>query len=340
MIPHTWPVNLLSSGASAMSDFVGVLRQVPTDEISTEAEQHFRIAVVGARGAGKSTLIGRLAGGVFAGLLEPFALRRLIELDAPLSPAGLQAACECDVVLWVQDATQPYTDSSFDLLRSQVPAFVNVANKFDLLAGIRNLEFGIRNSVPLCAESAESVRETLVPAILDAAPDLALALGRSLSIFRPVVAEREIMRVARVNAEVAVVSAIPQASLLLGPISAVADTLLLTKNQAVLLLRLAALYGLPVDRRRLTELLPVVGAAFGWRSLARELVGFVPAGFGVVPKAVIAYAGTVAVGRAALWYYETGRKMPERQLKVLRTASLREARDFVRDLTRKLRRTG
>jgi uncharacterized protein (DUF697 family) len=171
-------------------------------------------------------------------------------------------------------------------------------------------------------------------------PHLGLALGRRFAIFRPAVVEREIMRVARVNAEVAIVSAIPQASLILGPVSAVADTFLLTKNQAMLLLRLAALYGLSLDRRRLAELAPVVGAAFGWRTLAREAVGFLPAGFGVVPKAVIAYAGTGAAGRAAAWYYETGRKMPENQLRQIYDESSARARGLVREIGQRLKRAG
>jgi uncharacterized protein (DUF697 family) len=144
--------------------------------------------------------------------------------------------------------------------------------------------------------------------------------------------------VARVNAEVALVSAIPQASLILGPASAVADTFILTKNQTVMVLRLAAMYGLSIDRGRLAELLPVVGAGLGWRTLARELVGFVPAGLGVIPKAAIAYAGTVAAGKAAVWYYETGRQMPQSQLRLLRRAGFSEARDYVKQLASKIRR--
>ena len=330
-------MSLLQRGSGAFSDFVGVLRQVRTDDIAAEADRSFRLAVVGARGAGKTTLINRLVGGTFGGrLLEPFGLRRLIELAAPLSDAAVQAAYESDLVLWVQDVSRPYADRSLARLRADGPAFLSVGNKADLLLDIAPATAGVQ----VCALSVDSVRDNLIPAILDALPEHGLALGRSFSIFRGEVANREIARVARVNAEVAVISAIPQASLLLGPASAVADTLILTKNQGVLILRLAALCGLTLDRRRLTELAPVIGASFGWRTLARELVGFVPAGFGVVPKAVIAYAGTVATGRAALWYYETGRKMPERQLRQIYQDSSVRARDLVRDIAQRLRRAG
>jgi uncharacterized protein (DUF697 family) len=328
-------VNLLQRGAGAMNDFVDVLRQVRTDDIEAEAGRHFQIAVVGARGAGKTTLIGRLAGGRFGGVLEPFGLRRVIELDSPLNPEGLAAALDSDLVLWVQDVTQPYEDDTFVQLRAAAPAFLNVANKADLLI---DLLPPAERALLISAESAESVKRDLVPAVLDSLPDHNLALGRHFSIFRAEAANREIARVARVNAEVAVVSAIPQASLILGPASALADTLILTKNQGMLLLRLAAMHGLSLDRGRLAELAPVVGAAFGWRTLARELVGFLPVGLGVVPKAVIAYAGTVAIGRAAEWYYDTGRKMPASQLDALRAASLREAKEAVRGIAQKFKK--
>jgi uncharacterized protein (DUF697 family) len=331
-------MSLISRGAGALTDFVDVLRQVRTDEIGAEAEQHFEISVVGPPGAGKTTLISRLGSGGLGAPAEPFSLRRLVELDAPLSAGELQAAYQSDLVLWLQDVTAPSLDDNVGLLRSHAPAFLQVGNKADLLLDANPA--ATSGAVLVSALSTDNVRQRLAPAIVDAVPHLGLALGRRFAIFRPAVVEREIMRVARVNAEVAIVSAIPQASLILGPVSAVADTFLLTKNQAMLLLRLAALYGLSLDRRRLAELAPVVGAAFGWRTLAREAVGFLPAGFGVVPKAVIAYAGTVAAGRAAAWYYETGRKMPENQLRQIYDESSARARGLVREIGQRLKRAG
>jgi len=48
--------------------------------------------------------------------------------------------------------------------------------------------------------------------------------------------------------------------------------------------------------------LGVVGAGFGFRTIARELVGFVPVG-GWAAKGAVAYAGTKAVGEAARRYF-------------------------------------
>jgi len=126
-------MNLMRRGAGVFTDFVDVLRQVRTDEIAAEADQHFEISVAGPPGAGKTTLISRLGYGSFGALAEPFSLRRLVELEAPLSPGQLQAAYQSDLVLWLQDVTAPYIDEGFGQLRSHAPAFLHAGNKADLL---------------------------------------------------------------------------------------------------------------------------------------------------------------------------------------------------------------
>jgi uncharacterized protein (DUF697 family) len=81
------------------------------------------------------------------------------------------------------------------------------------------------------------------------------------------------------------------------------DLPVLTLNQARLVLRIALAYGQEIDNSRAIELLGVVGAGFGFRAVARELLDFVPvAGWAV--KGAIAYGGTKAIGEAAVRYFE------------------------------------
>jgi uncharacterized protein (DUF697 family) len=81
------------------------------------------------------------------------------------------------------------------------------------------------------------------------------------------------------------------------------DMPVLTLNQARLVLRIALAYGQRVDNRRAVELVGVVGAGFGFRAVARELLDFVPvAGWAV--KGAIAYTGTKAIGEAAVRYFD------------------------------------
>jgi uncharacterized protein (DUF697 family) len=81
------------------------------------------------------------------------------------------------------------------------------------------------------------------------------------------------------------------------------DMPVLTLNQARLVLRIAMAYGQEIDRERAVELLGVVGLGFGMRTVARELLDLVPvAGWAV--KGAVAYAGTKAIGEAAVRYFE------------------------------------
>jgi uncharacterized protein (DUF697 family) len=80
------------------------------------------------------------------------------------------------------------------------------------------------------------------------------------------------------------------------------DMPVLTLNQIRLVLRIALAHGQEIDGQRALELIGVVGAGFGFRTVARELLDFVPVA-GWALKGAIAYAGTRAVGEAAVRYF-------------------------------------
>jgi uncharacterized protein (DUF697 family) len=82
-----------------------------------------------------------------------------------------------------------------------------------------------------------------------------------------------------------------------------ADLPILLLHQIRLVLRVAQIYGHDVDKRRALELLGVLGTGFGLRTIARELLDFIP-GPGWILKGAVAYAGTRALGEAAIRYFE------------------------------------
>lgn len=170
-------------------------------------------------------------------------------------------------------------------------------------------------------------------------PDLRLALARHVPAFRPAVVSLLIAEAAKDNAKIALLSALPGAVPFTGfllPTTALGDMVLLTKNQILLLLRIAAAYGKDMDlRARTRELLPVVGSAFGWRAAARELIGLVPGGIGMVVKGCIAYAGTYTVGKAAAVYYSTGQTLSPSRLRQLYNDAFKDAVARIRPLLRR-----
>jgi uncharacterized protein (DUF697 family) len=119
-------------------------------------------------------------------------------------------------------------------------------------------------------------------------------LAANLPAFRPFVTERLIESAARRNARLALMIFIPGA-----------DMPVLTATQMRLVLRIAACYGEEISQQRAIELLGVLGAGFGFRQLARSMLDFIPVA-GWLLQSGIAYAGTRAVGTAAVQYFERG----------------------------------
>jgi Uncharacterized protein/domain associated with GTPases len=187
------------------------------------------------------------------------------------------------------------------------------------------------NSVPL-----SGTVEQVAAQMIEQKPTLTVALARRFPLFRQPAANKIIRETAKVNAGVALVSALPGVlpiSAIFLPASSVADVILLTKNQVVMIMRIAAAHGRkPAYTKQIKELIGTVGAALGWRTLVREVAGLVPAGVGVAIKASIAYSGTVAAGKAAYWFYHTGKKPTPEAIRTAFDESKDEAKRAVKDL--------
>lgn len=225
-----------------------------------------------------------------------------------------------------QDARRTLTDLSVGeapLLLVQVEGAAGV-----LLLGVPE-----ERTVTLSASIADDeARERLFAALVRTAPQVALPLGRRHPLVREAVAEHLIRDTSRVNAQFAALSSLPaNIPLIGGVVGDMADMLVLTKNQVLLLFKLAGLYGrdLELGRELVAEVLPVVGGAFVWRSAARALVGLMPSMLGLLPKTIVAYSGTFVVGEMARYYYRHGRKPPDDFVRQLRSEGTRLARETI-----------
>jgi uncharacterized protein (DUF697 family) len=177
-------------------------------------------------------------------------------------------------------------------------------------------------------EADGEVRDRLFRALVQAAPEVMLSAGRRHPLVREPVADHLIRDTSRVNAQFAALSSLPaNVPLLGGFVGDMADILVLTKNQLLLIFKLAGLYGrdLELGTQLFVEIVPVVGGAFVWRSTARALVGFMPTLLGLVPKTLIAYTGTYVVGHSARYYYRFGRRPPPELARDLRDEAARFA---------------
>jgi uncharacterized protein (DUF697 family) len=133
-------------------------------------------------------------------------------------------------------------------------------------------------------------------------------LAARLPAFRPYVVERLIDTAARRNGFIATAVWIPGA-----------DMPLLTAVQLRLMLEIGVCHGVELSPDRAVELIGVLGAGFGMRTVARELLDFVPVA-GWALQGGVAYGGTRALGRAADEYFARGAPA---DLTKLRTAAER-----------------
>ena len=174
------------------------------------------------------------------------------------------------------------------------------------------------------SSSGEALLEELTTRIVRALDeDYLVALAKGYPPFRRAVCEEIIRHNARQNA---VVGALPIPG---------ADMPVMTANQARMVLNIAAAYGeeLSIDRAR--ELLGVLAAGFGLRALSRQAVKLIPVA-GWAAAAAIGYAGTIAMGRATMLYFERGgQRVGEKEMSEIRHRALEEGKAFASRLRRR-----
>ena len=164
--------------------------------------------------------------------------------------------------------------------RARVPVIAIVAESVEIpyVLATDIVRVGDGGSLPL---------DAIVHAIAARLGEDGAPLAARVPLLRDAVCEQLVASFARKNGLLAAAIWIPGA-----------DLPVLTLNQLRLVLRLAQAYGADGVRERLPELAATVGAGFGLRAIARELLDLVPiAGWAL--KGSVAYGGTRALGEAA-----------------------------------------
>jgi uncharacterized protein (DUF697 family) len=142
--------------------------------------------------------------------------------------------------------------------------------------------------------SAPAGRPAAENRLVHAAGDAAGALAAALPAVRRAYCDHIVLANAAQNGVIGVVVIIPGA-----------DMPAMTANQIRMVLKIANAYGEEVGLDRALEILSIVGTAFVLRTLARQALDFVP-GFGWAVKGAVGFSGTVALGEAAIAYFEAG----------------------------------
>ncbi|MEB3236493.1 MAG: hypothetical protein VKO64_02560 [Candidatus Sericytochromatia bacterium] len=225
---------------------------------------------------------------------------------AVAEPGSLLPDADVALVLWPEG---PWDEAAADrlarTLATRVPRMVLLphGNEVDLAVATRRAAriAEVPQAEVLVGQDPGPAAEAVAAALGRLVPDHVVALGRQFTLLRRPLAMQEVAATAKQNA---VVGALPLPG---------ADMPLMTANQVKMVLRMAAMHDLPLDVKRARELLAVLGAGLGWRTVARQLAKFVP-GPGWVVGAGMGYTGTTAVGRLALSWFQ--QQAPVRRLSI------------------------
>lgn len=318
---------------ASLEDVRLMLRSLDYQKLKSEVEHDLecRVCIVGPVNSGKSTLFNLLQGREISPVAAvPGTTRQLVRedlgpftlLDTPgfgevdgvdRAVVALDGVRQSTVVVLVLDAAAGVRQADYELLRRLVltgkPVLVAL-NKIDLVkkemdAVIADAEAKLGAAVtPISSKEGTNVAERLVPQVIDLHPGLAVTIGRELPAFRRRAVDKVIASATALSA-VAGAEPIPGASI---PV--------LLAAQVKLVLRIAAIYGEPMTVDHVRELVATIVGGMLLRQLAREAAKMLPvAGWAVA--GVIAGAGTFAIGRVAVEYFESGKTLNSRQMQTL-----------------------
>ncbi|HWB83606.1 MAG TPA: hypothetical protein VG675_05675 [Bryobacteraceae bacterium] len=179
-----------------------------------------------------------------------------------------------------------------------------------------------------------------VAQVLRAHDELGLPLARHFLSFRRQAVERIVHAISRENALFAVTTALPDVipNLIELPWAIgefASDTAFLTINQVRMAFMVAGACGAQVGyAHQKAEVLSIGCGALGWRAIARELVGKIPLGGGLIPKGAIAYAGTFVIGKGLERYYRARTTYSPAEREEIYQQALERGRTIVRSLAK------
>lgn len=269
--------------------------------------------------------------------------------DAPLILANLEEAdmvLQADVIILVVNSLKGDSNWEQALVKQwhaagkKILVFINVPNGGE---GISTRTkswksgYGGRGVVQGSVEDVDFLTKEFSQVLIRMLPERLLSLGRHYPLLRTAISQHLIYDTCLTNAAYAFTTGLAEAIPVLDLPMAVADMVVLSKNQAYLVYKLGLTLGFsPQWGDYLLEFGSVLGGGFFWRQVARTLVGWIPI-WGIIPKTAVAYAGTYAIGHAVLYWYLTGRHVTRKQLQMFYRRAYEAGKEFARNQFRKLR---
>jgi uncharacterized protein (DUF697 family) len=223
----------------------------------------------------------------------PLAEQLAKELSRGVAPGAVRvggpvAHADCLIRILAGAPTQEDEEELKAAKRAKVPVVVVQTGMEDF-----DVPYVLATDIVKCRPGEGFPVEEIAAAVAARLGEAGTGLAARVPVLREPVCRELIESFSRKNGILAVAIFVPGA-----------DFPVLTLNQIRLVLRIGAAHGVEIDQQRLPEVLATVAAGFGFRALARQLLGAIPvAGWAV--KGGGAYGGTRALGEAAMRYFQT-----------------------------------
>ena len=312
--------------------------ELDVTSIRDEAMATPRLAMIGSPQK-TGVLQGLLHQGPRAGdqLITALATYRL-----PLTESDIAALADYDLrILLLDDADQAKQEGVRAVLAQPASSVIVVeaAQQQAISIDVLGRDDGAYREVRVVAcvlSDPATVHKELFPLLIKQLPNREIALGRAFPALRPAIVHKLVQDVSLTNATYAGGTGLAEMIPGLGIPFAVADVIILTKNQVVMAYKIGLVMGeTGTLRETLPKIASVVGAGFMWRQVARELVAFIP--LGIVLKVAIAYSGTFVTGQAVYHFYATGEKLKGKDLKLLFNEAMVRGRETANHVVARLR---
>jgi uncharacterized protein (DUF697 family) len=319
-------------GLPKLPDMWRVLKDADLNAIRRETDRRF-LALLVAEDLADAERLGVLLSGP-EGMRHPWLVSAsAAEARDPVSSGMPDLA----IVISSTPELSPALGFAADALHAAGVPLVTIVHgsRSAMAAVVRPGEAARAAVAALDAAAVPAVAQAVLSA---ASPGLRLALARHLIPLREPLFAELIEETARTNAAYALTTGIAEALPILDVPLNLADIVVLTKNQLVMSYRIALASGKRGTARELLgEVLGVIGGGFLFRQGARQLVGLIPV-VGIVPKVAVAYAGTLAIGKAVVAWAAYGRALERGAVKRLYRQALSRGRDVAQALVAQARK--
>ncbi len=315
------------------------IKEVDLRPIKQEALTGVKIAIIGIEGSCRRSLANQMR-------RDPS--RPHLQTDTPLLILDLEQsspALEADLIILMADPSNPKLTierelaNNFTNKQKKVIIFLHQIDQSNKMIIINpEKDWGRKHVVWGSVEDTDFLLNKFAPAVIRLIPDKLLGLGRYFPLFRVPIANHLINDNCLTNASYALSTGLAETIAIFNIPIVVADSIILTKNQAYLVYKLGLTLGYSSRwQDYVAEFGSVLGGGFAWRQIARTLVGLIPV-WGLIPKTAIAYAGTYIVGHAILEWYLTGKHLSRKQIQNLYSRAITRGKQVASSLLHRLPR--